>query len=145
MPESEDGALISQAANTRIEPRKLTVQRGVVQGLFHGRVRQGEPLLHEVDAQQRLHGKGRTARLACGGVGLDLSNELCPWDHKIHLIKELALACPLGGELEPTGAKAALIHLWSTFKQRARWTYAECPLGNTLSDSSRQLIQVGVK
>jgi hypothetical protein len=64
MTESEDGALIRQSADPGIKPRKLAVQGRVVQGLFHGRIRQGEPLLHEMDAQQRLHGKGRTARLA---------------------------------------------------------------------------------
>ncbi|MFM9426420.1 hypothetical protein RCH10_005444, partial [Variovorax sp. GrIS 2.14] len=30
-------------------------------------------------------------------------------------------------ELEPTGAKADLTHLWSTFKQMLRWTYADHP------------------
>ena len=34
-----------------IELGKLPVDRGVKEGLFHRQIRQGEPLLHAVDAQ----------------------------------------------------------------------------------------------
>jgi hypothetical protein len=37
-----------------------------VQRLFYGRVTQGKTLLHEVDAQHRLHGKRRAPLLAFG-------------------------------------------------------------------------------
>jgi len=67
----QDGALVGQPAHAGVEPRKLAVQRRVVQSLFHGGVRQGEPLLHEVDAKQRLYAKGRPASLAGGRMRLD--------------------------------------------------------------------------
>jgi hypothetical protein len=53
----QDGALVGQVVFPGIQPGELAEQRHVVQRLFHGRVREVEPLLHEVNAQHGLHGK----------------------------------------------------------------------------------------
>lgn len=50
---TQDGDLVWQAGKF-FKVGKLTVQRGVKEGLFHARVCQGEPLLHEVDARHGL-------------------------------------------------------------------------------------------
>jgi restriction system protein len=79
-----------------------------VQGFFHGRVAELEPLLHEVDAQQGLHCKGLLApATTLGGVGLYQRNQFGPGDHQLHGIQEFALARALGGVAQ---AQAALLH-----------------------------------
>jgi hypothetical protein len=49
VPKAKDGALVGQPGDTRIELGKPTVQRDVMQGLFHGRIAQSKPLLHKVN------------------------------------------------------------------------------------------------
>jgi len=58
--ESQDGALVRQSHSAGVQPCKFAVQRNIVQGFFHCRIRQTEPLLQKVDAQHGLHGKRRT-------------------------------------------------------------------------------------
>ena len=45
------GEFVGQSRAASVEPCKLTVLRGVMQGFFHDRVRQTGSLLHEVNAQ----------------------------------------------------------------------------------------------
>jgi hypothetical protein len=55
--EPKNGALIRQASKGA-QLGKFAVQRCVEKGFFHGRVRQAEPLLHEVHTQHGFQGKG---------------------------------------------------------------------------------------
>lgn len=68
MTKLKNGALVGQAITLAFKPCELTKQRHVVQCLFHGRIREVEPLSHEVNAQHRLGRKGRAAALAFGQV-----------------------------------------------------------------------------
>ena len=69
-----------------------------MQGFFHGRVAELEPLLHEMDAQQGLHCKWLLApSTTVGGVGLYQRNQFGPRDHQFHGIQEFALTRSLGG------------------------------------------------
>ena len=62
MPEPQDGGLIRQSRAAGVKKGKLALQRGVVQGLFHGWVRQAKSLLQKMNAQHGLDGKqGATA------------------------------------------------------------------------------------
>lgn len=61
---AQDGALIGQAGDACIKSSKLTVQRHVVQGLFHSRVGMTKELLQQVNAQHRLQPQ-RTVALSC--------------------------------------------------------------------------------
>ncbi|EFI64025.1 hypothetical protein BCSJ1_26093, partial [Bacillus cereus SJ1] len=63
----QNGALVRHSS-MGIEPCKLPVDRGVKEGFFHRQIRQGKPLLHAVDAQHGLQGKGWAAVLALGVV-----------------------------------------------------------------------------
>ncbi len=65
---AQDGALVGQAVIPAPQSGEVAEQRHVMQGFFHGRVGEGEPLLHEVNAQHDGSGKGRTSVGAPGGV-----------------------------------------------------------------------------
>ena len=87
----QDRRLVGQAT-IPVQARKFTEQRDVVQRLLHGRVAQREPLLHEVNAQHRLHSKGRATSLAFGPKRRDQLDQCRPRHHSAHLVQKLALA-----------------------------------------------------
>jgi hypothetical protein len=80
--------------------------------LFHGRVRQVEPLLQKVNAQHRFHSKrwtptfGTTRRR----VWRNQAHKLSPRHDQVHLVEELALARSLGLAFKSSGAQAHLLH-----------------------------------
>ena len=90
-----------------IELGKLPVDRGVKEGLFHRQIRQGEPLLHAVDAQHGLQCKGWATVLAFGVIRGDELDQRSPGNHQIHLGKQFLLAGLLGTQVQ---IKAALLH-----------------------------------
>ncbi len=94
--ESENGALIWQARGPRVELGELTKQNHILQGLFHGRIRQTKPLLHKMNAKHCGNGKGRAARFTCRRKGLDQAIQLRPRHNKMYLVAKLTLACSLG-------------------------------------------------
>ena len=98
--EPQDRALVGQPHHALGQLRKLAEQRHVEKRLFHGRVRQAEPLLQEVDAQHRLDGKRRPAGLRSGAVRLDQRHKLRPRHNAVHLVEELALARLLRRQLQ---------------------------------------------
>jgi hypothetical protein len=59
----QDGALTGQSAKGA-QLGEFAVQRCVEEGFFHGRVRQAEPLLHEVHPQHGLQGEKEGDRCA---------------------------------------------------------------------------------
>ena len=89
MTETQDGALVGQSVIPATQAGEVTEQRHVVQRFFHRRVAQREPLLHEVNAQQRLHRERRTAALAFGHEWGDLRHQVGPRYHPVHLVEEL--------------------------------------------------------
>ena len=92
MAESQDGALVGQPVIPAAQAGEVAEQGHVVQRLFHGRVAQREPLLHEVDAQQGLHRERRTAAFAFGHERRDLRHQVGPRHHPVHLVEELPAA-----------------------------------------------------
>lgn len=80
---AQDGALVGQTMNTDIQARELTEQGHVVQRLFHGQVRQVEPLLQAVDALHSLHlrtqgGHPRRPPSACAAQSTPLTRPTAP-------------------------------------------------------------------
>lgn len=104
--ESKDRALVGQPA-VSAQAGELAQRRHVVQGLFHRWVAEGEPLLHEVDAQHRLHCKGWAAFLSFGGIRRHQFNERRPRHHAFHLREKLPLARALGRQVQ---AQISLLH-----------------------------------
>jgi hypothetical protein len=103
---SKNGGLIRQAAKL-LELGKLSVQRGVKEGLFHGWIRKCEPLLHEMCAQHGLKAKRWSASPAFGVVGGDQLDQRRPGHDLIHLLQKLAFA----GFLEVQAqSKGCLLH-----------------------------------
>ncbi len=72
-----------------------------MQGLFHCRTAQAEPLLKEVDAKHGLHCKRRTPGLALGRERRNQRHQRIPQHDTIHLVEELALAAALGSQVQP--------------------------------------------
>ncbi len=103
--EPKDGALVGQVVFAHVQAGKVTKHGCVVQRLLHGRVRQVEPLLKEVDAKHGLHSKRRAASFGAARrrVWSNQRHQLSPRNHQVHLVQELALACPLGLALESSG------------------------------------------
>ena len=127
MAKPQDGGFVGQPGHASVQPCKFAVQRRVMQGFFHGRVRQTEPLLHEVNAQHGQYRKGRASCLAGRRMRLNQRNLLGPRHNQVHLVEKFALACSLRCEFK-SGCKAHLFHV-STVSDLAysRLTYADLP------------------
>lgn len=127
MAKPQDGGFVGQPGHASVKPYKFAVQRRVMQGFFHGRVRQTEPLLHEVNAQHGRYRKGRASYLAGRRMRLNQRNQFGPGHHQVHLVEKFALACSLRCEFK-SGCKAHLFHV-STASDLAysRLTYADLP------------------
>jgi hypothetical protein len=110
MAKAQDDALIGQASDARIQVRKSAVQRDVVKGLFHGRTRVPEELLHQVNSQQHFCGKRRLSCLAHWRMRRDQRQQLCPRNHQIHLVQKRTFAGAFGDQLESRVGKAHLFH-----------------------------------
>jgi hypothetical protein len=125
--ESENGALIRQALGARVELGELTKQGHIVQGLLHGRIRQANPLLHEMDSKHCGNGKRRTARFACRRKGLDQASQPLPRHNKIHLVEKLTLTCSLGDKFKSGTGEDGLFHEDIMFESGATMTFAKLP------------------
>ena len=110
---AQDGALVGQVVLAHVQPGEFAKQRRVVQGFFHRRVRQVEPLLQEVNAQHRFDRKRRATAFGTGGrcVRRNQCHQLGPRHHQVHLVEELALARALGLALVSALAQAHLLHV----------------------------------
>lgn len=106
MTKPQDGALVRHPP-MGIKTCKLPVDRGVKEGFFHRQIRQGEPLLHAVNALHGFQGKGWAAVLAFGVIRGNEFNQSSPGNHPIHLGQQLLLARLLGAQVQ---IKAALLH-----------------------------------
>ena len=124
---AQDGALVGQSGDARIELGKLAVQRDVMQGLFHGRVGVSKELLQQMNAQHHLSGKRRAPRLASRCVWGNQPQELRPRNHQVHLIQKLTLARALGDKFESGGGKADLFHMNLTGETLNWVTFADVP------------------
>ena len=89
MPELEDRRLAGHRVIGQIQPGKATHRLDLVQRIFHRRVRQAVPLLHEVDPQHRRQRHRRTTTAtALRVVRLDRRQQRCPGHHLVHLGQE---------------------------------------------------------
>lgn len=86
-------APIDRVAECRVHRTLGTTH--IVQCFLHGRVARPEPLLHMVNPQHRLDGKGWASCPGPRAVRLDNLLQRIPLNQPIHLLKELALACLL--------------------------------------------------
>ena len=124
---AQDRAFIGQAGDARIELRKLAVQRDVMQSLFHGRIRQTKPLLHEANTQQGEHRKRRPTGLARRRMRLNQRDQCGPRHQRVHLSEKFTLARALGDKLESAAGKAFLFHQRLTSERFISMTYADLP------------------
>lgn len=116
--------LVGQSSFPVVQLSELAKQRHVVQRFLHGRVAQREPLLHEMDAQHRLHGKRWTAAAAVGRIGRHQFHQCGPWHHAVHLFQELALSRSLGRKIQP---EVSLLHSLDVRSAHLPRLYAEVP------------------
>src|SRR5471032_2915314 len=100
MPESQDRTLVRQPHVPVIQCSKLSKQRHVMQRFFHRGITQGEPLLHEMDAQHRLYWKRRSASLTFGCMRRHQRHQFGPRNHTVHLVEELPLTRSLGRQIQ---------------------------------------------
>jgi len=102
MAEGQDRGLIRDPVADQVNARKMAHGGHLHQGLFHGWITEGVPLLLQVDPQHGRQRVGRTpSLLACLWVdGLDQSDQGIPGHNRLHLSQELlALGLLLGGRL----------------------------------------------
>ncbi len=109
VPEAQDARLAGDVFVPTRQTCEVTKRRHIMQRFFHGGVAELEPLLHEVDAQQRLYRKGLLAPPSTlGSVGLYQRYQFGPGNHQLHGVQEFALAGVLDGVAQ---AQAALLHV----------------------------------
>jgi len=107
MAEPQDGRFVGQPVIPTAQPGEVPEQRHIVQRVFHRRVRQVEPLLHEVNAQHRLHWKRRSATAAFGHERRNQRHQLRPRHYTFHVTEKLAAPRAFGRVGQ---AQALLLH-----------------------------------
>lgn len=113
---SHDGALVGQIISNHARLAETSACRAAPPP---SPVQQIDPTRREVNAQQRLHHKGRRSSLALGaGASGKQSHELASRHHQILLVEELALARPLA--LVPYPLSPILIFIMSAMSHFAR-------------------------
>lgn len=125
--EPQDSALIGHGADARIESGKAGEDGGVVERLFHCRVREVEPLLQQVDTQHELDCKCGPAGSFGWAVRLDECYQLVPGNDQVHLVQGLTLARAFGLFLE-SGSQAHLLHVWIIPCGGASWDFCRVSL-----------------
>ena len=96
--EAKDGRLVRRGGHAQIDSGKAAQHGRLIEGFFHARVRQAEPLLQKVSPQhdRQAHRLPAVARL--GVKRLNQRQQLRPRNHLVHLVKKqlpLALAAML--------------------------------------------------
>ena len=86
--EPKDGGFIGQPGEIG-QLCTLPVQGNIEEGLFHGRISQGEPLLQEVCVSHGLQRKGRPAGLTFGVVLGNQRDQFSPRHHPLQPNQEL--------------------------------------------------------
>jgi hypothetical protein len=87
---AQDGALVGESVGPATKAGKVAKEGHVVQGFFHGRVAEVEPLLHEVDTQHGFNVERRAATAAFGAVRGDQGHQIGPRHEALHLQQEHA-------------------------------------------------------
>ena len=100
-------AEISVGAGKFIKLGEFPVQRNIKEGLFHARVTQTKPLLHEVHSKHHLHRERRAATSAFGHVRTDQRDQVRPRHHAVHLFEKHAPPRALARLPQP---KTRLLH-----------------------------------
>jgi len=106
----QDGGFVGHAVNAGIESGKLAHDGGIVQRVFHGWIGEGEPLLHEMDAQHGFQRKRPPPATGLGVNRFDQRAEPLPGNDLFHLGQEQLTAGGLGLFGETGFGKAALFH-----------------------------------
>ena len=110
MPKPQYRRFVWQAGGAGIQASKPTIDRHVVQSLFHRRIGIIVPKLQEMNTQHRFNGKRRSTRLRHRGITLNNPNERGPRNHGVHLLEKDPLAGPLGCDFEAAIGKGSLFH-----------------------------------
>jgi len=128
MPEAQDGALVRESVVPVVQAGKLPEQRHIMQRFFHGRITQGEPLLHEVNPQHRFHAERRAASPALGRNRRDQGHQSRPWHDPIHVIEKLTFACAFGRQIQ------SRISLFHSSNRRSVGDFMQALLGCIYAD-----------
>lgn len=89
--EGQDRGLVRDPVADQIDAGKTPHGGYLNQGLFHGRIAEGVPLLQEMDTQHCGQRVGRSAAILArfGIVGLDQVDQRLPRDYNLHLREKL--------------------------------------------------------
>jgi len=110
MPKPQYCRFVWKAGGTGIQASKPTIDRHVVQSLFHRWIGIIIPKLQEMNPQHRFNGKRRSARLRHWGITLNNPNERGPRHNGIHLFEKDPLAGLLGCDFEAAIGEGSLFH-----------------------------------
>ncbi len=127
MTESENCPCIRQARSACVKLRELTKQGHIVQGLFHGQIREAKSLLYTMNTKHCGNRKGWAARFACRRKGLGQASQFRPRHNNLHLFKNLALKSSPGDQFKSSGGEGGLFHLGIVFESGITMTFAELP------------------
>jgi hypothetical protein len=130
MTKPQDRRLVGQAAHPITQARELSVQRHVVQRLFHGWVAQTEPLLKVVNSQHGFDGKRRATGLGPRCMRQDDLHQCVPRHDSIHLVEKLALARLLRRQVQTQAKLVGRRHAFGNhgFRSCKEWAcFADLP------------------
>jgi hypothetical protein len=99
VPKAQDRRLIGNIVSHQLNPGKATHRLDIVERILGLRIRQIEPVLHEIDPQHLLHRLWLRAVTCFRVVRLDQRQQPRPGNHRVHLseksLAERDLALPL--------------------------------------------------
>ena len=110
MTKLADGRLVRNPFLPEINTDERSHRVAVVEGLFHGRVAEVEPVLQEVHSQHSLDADRRSSRsLSRWIMPLHHLAEAFPGDHLIHFVEKLSTLRRLAVTLKTSGRKSDLL------------------------------------
>ena len=107
---AQDRRLIRNVVPEQLNAGKTAHRLDVVERVFGLRVRQVEPVLHEVDAQHLLHRLRLRAVTRLRVMRLDQRQKSRPWNHRVHLSQKTLAARDLALLLPGNRGKRGLAH-----------------------------------
>lgn len=107
MAKPQDRARVRQRGCPVVQPRELMNQRHVVQCRVHRRVAQGDPLLHEVNAEQGLQEKRWATFVAHRRMRRNQRHQCRPGHQTVHCVEQNAHALWLYRQVQ---SKVGLLH-----------------------------------
>ena len=139
MPELADRGFVGRGFPAQVDTDEAAHGQGIVAGLFHGRIREVEPVLKKVDAQHPLQANRRVPVAGLRIHRIDQSTQRRPRHYPIHLGQERRAPRCLAVPIKSPYRERHLFHRDSSVLLRTRRIMQGCIMHDFMNSSTTYL------